>query len=185
MRGFQARIEGEGHHYHENILRYVQKAPDDIRWVIDQNEFYEHMATKESASCPDGIPNCLHQCAGGVGSECFYNDYNHVLQGGVIAALFAESTTVFHPQVFRCRQQRKDYQIAGGTTFANAVLMRLQDSHLGDLPRPSLVHHEVYSSLSEMHLFQALVHGSFLQIPHAQCFRSRFFSRNGRRTRAI
>ena len=26
---FEARVEGERHHYHETILRYVQKAPDE------------------------------------------------------------------------------------------------------------------------------------------------------------
>ena len=47
---FQARAEGPRYHQYENILRYVQKAPDDIRWVIDKNEFYELMvAIKESA----------------------------------------------------------------------------------------------------------------------------------------
>ena len=28
---FQARVEGQRHHQYENILRYVQKARDDIR----------------------------------------------------------------------------------------------------------------------------------------------------------
>ena len=45
---FQARMEGERHNCHETILRYVQKAPDDIRWEIDRNEFDELMATKKS-----------------------------------------------------------------------------------------------------------------------------------------
>ena len=31
----------------EPVLRYVQKAPDDIRWKIDRNEFDELLATKE------------------------------------------------------------------------------------------------------------------------------------------
>ena len=54
---FQARIEGERHHCHETILRYVQKAPDDTRWEIDKNEFDKLMAAKEeSAPGPDGIP---------------------------------------------------------------------------------------------------------------------------------
>ena len=53
-RMFQARIEGERHHCHENILRYVQKALDDICWEIDRNEFDELMAAKkESAPGPD------------------------------------------------------------------------------------------------------------------------------------
>ena len=43
----QARIEGERHHLHETILRYVQEAFDDIRWEIDRNEFDELMITKK------------------------------------------------------------------------------------------------------------------------------------------
>ena len=31
---FRARVEGPGHHQYENILRYVQKAPDDIHWTL-------------------------------------------------------------------------------------------------------------------------------------------------------
>ena len=31
---FQVRAEGPKHHRYENILRYVQKAPGDIRWVM-------------------------------------------------------------------------------------------------------------------------------------------------------
>ena len=53
---FQARGDGQRHHHCENILRHVQRTPDDISWVIDQNEFDEHMATmKESALGRDGI----------------------------------------------------------------------------------------------------------------------------------
>ena len=44
---FEARIEGERHHCHEAILRYVLKAPDDTRWEIDRNEFDELLATKK------------------------------------------------------------------------------------------------------------------------------------------
>ena len=70
---FQARAEGPRHHQYDNILRYVQKAPDDIRWVIDKNEFDELMASKnESAPAPDGIPYSFVKCAGGwVRGFCF------------------------------------------------------------------------------------------------------------------
>ena len=96
---FQARVEGQRHHHHENILRYVQKAPDDIRWEIDRNEFDELMATKkESAPGPDGIPCSLYRCAGGLGSQFLFNAPKHVLEGGTISALFAESRTVFIPK---------------------------------------------------------------------------------------
>ena len=93
---FQARNEGERHHHCETILRYVQKALDDIRWEIDGNEFDELIATKnESAPGPDGIPKSLYRCAGGLGSRFLHIAYKHVLEGGVIPALFAESRTVF------------------------------------------------------------------------------------------
>ena len=69
---FQARV-GSRHHQYENILRYVQKALDDIRWVIDKNEFDELMATKkESVPGPDGIPYSFHMCAGGLGSRILF-----------------------------------------------------------------------------------------------------------------
>ena len=58
----QARAEGPRHHQSENILRYVQKAPDDFCLVIDKNEVDELMATKESALGPDGIPYSLNMC---------------------------------------------------------------------------------------------------------------------------
>ena len=39
------------------LLRYVQKVPDDIRWIIDQDEFDELMTCKkEPALVADGIP---------------------------------------------------------------------------------------------------------------------------------
>ena len=41
---FQAREEGPRHHQHEDILRYVQQAPDDISWTIDQAEFDDLLA---------------------------------------------------------------------------------------------------------------------------------------------
>ena len=62
---FQARIEGPRHHQYEDILRYVQKAPDDIRWTIDRTEFDELIAMKkDSAPGPDGIPYGAHRCTG-------------------------------------------------------------------------------------------------------------------------
>ena len=60
----QARVEGPRHHQYENILRYVQKAQDDIRWTIDRTEFDEHIALKkDSAPCPDGMPYGAYKCA--------------------------------------------------------------------------------------------------------------------------
>ena len=94
---FQPRAEGPKHHQYENILRYVQNAPDDIRWIIDEREFDELMATKKESS-PDGIPYSFHRCAGGLGSQVLFNAYKRVLVDGTIPALFAESRTVFIPK---------------------------------------------------------------------------------------
>ena len=44
---FQARAEGPRHHLFENLLQYVQEAPDDIRWTIDRTEFDELFALKK------------------------------------------------------------------------------------------------------------------------------------------
>ena len=42
---------------HEDILRYVQHAPDDISWTFDQAEFDELLALKKDSSPGlDGIP---------------------------------------------------------------------------------------------------------------------------------
>ena len=38
---FQARVEGPRHHQYTDILRYVQKASDDIGWTIDRTELDE------------------------------------------------------------------------------------------------------------------------------------------------
>ena len=43
--------------------RYVQKAPDDIRWFIDRTEFDELIALKkDSAPGLDGIVYCAKRC---------------------------------------------------------------------------------------------------------------------------
>ena len=73
-------MEGPRHHQHEDILRYVQQALDDIRWTVDQAEFNDLLAlTKHSAPGPDGIP---------YGAYAF-------LEGGAVPDCFAESRTVF------------------------------------------------------------------------------------------
>ena len=83
----------------ETILRYVQQAPDDLRWVIDKNEVDELMVTKkESAPGPDGIPYSFKRCAGGLGSQVLFNAYKHALAGVPIPAQFAPSRTVFVPK---------------------------------------------------------------------------------------
>ena len=54
------------------------------------------MATKkESALCPCGIPYNFYSCAGRLGSQVLFNAYKHLLEGGTVPALVAESRTVF------------------------------------------------------------------------------------------
>ena len=96
---FQARVEGPRHHQYEDILRYVEKAPDDIRWTIDRTEFDELIAMKkDSAPGTDGIPYGACRCAGGLGFQFLVNAYKYLLEGGTVPVHFAESRTVFIPK---------------------------------------------------------------------------------------
>ena len=66
----QARVGDPGHHQHKDFLRYVQQAPDDIRWTVDQTEVDDfHALKKDSAPGPDGTPRGAYRCAGGLGSK--------------------------------------------------------------------------------------------------------------------
>ena len=81
----------------KNILRYVQKAPDDIRWTIYRTEFDELIALKkDSAPGPDGFPYRAYRCAGGLGSQFLFNAYKFQLERGTVPEHFAESRTVFN-----------------------------------------------------------------------------------------
>ena len=138
---FQARVEGPRHHQFENRLQHVQKAPDDIRWVIDRTDFDELIAMKkDSAPGPDGIPFGACRCAGGLGSQFLFNADKYLLEGGTVPEHFAESRTVFISKT-------SDIDV-------DVVQLRLQDIHHSNLSRPPLVHHEMHTSLAEMHLFQ-------------------------------
>ena len=47
---FQARVEGPRHHQYEDILRFIQKTLDDIRWANDRTEFDELIAMKKDSA---------------------------------------------------------------------------------------------------------------------------------------
>ena len=95
---FQARQEGPRHLHQEEILRFVQQAPDDINWTPDQVEFDDLFASKkDSAPGPDGIPYGIYRCAGGLGSKFLFHAYQAVLEGRNIPTCFAERRTVFIP----------------------------------------------------------------------------------------
>ena len=78
-------------------MRFVQHAPDDISWTVDQAEFDELLALKkDSAPGPDGIPYGVY--AGGLGSKFLFHAYKAVLEGSAIPDCFAESRTIFIPK---------------------------------------------------------------------------------------
>ena len=57
---FQAREGGpRHHHHHEDILRFVQHAPDDIRWIIDKTEFVQ-LRLQTSYLCYLSRPSLVH-----------------------------------------------------------------------------------------------------------------------------
>ena len=73
---FHARDEGPRHHQHEDISRFVQHVPGDIRWTNDKTEFDDLLALKkDSAPGPDGIPYGVYRCAGGLGSEFLFHAF--------------------------------------------------------------------------------------------------------------
>ena len=95
----QAREEGPRHYQHEEILRYVQQAHDDINWTFDQAEYGDLLALKkDSAPGPHRIPNGVYRCAGGLGLKFLFNAYRAVLEGSATPDCFAESRTVFIPK---------------------------------------------------------------------------------------
>ena len=67
----------------------IFKSADDIRWVIDRNEFDELMnSVKESAPSPGGIWYSFYRCAGGLGSRFLFCAYKHVLEGSTSPEFF-------------------------------------------------------------------------------------------------
>ena len=98
VKNFEPRTEGERHHAHETILEYVQKALDDIQWETVKREFDEMIVTKkESAPGPDGFPNGICRCAGGLGFHFLFNAYKRALEGGVVPTHFAASRPCSFP----------------------------------------------------------------------------------------
>ena len=83
----------------KKFYRFVQQAPDDINWTIDQAEFDDLLASKkDSAPGTDRIPYGVYRCAGGLASKFLFHAYQDVLEGRNIPDCFAESRTVFIPK---------------------------------------------------------------------------------------
>ena len=152
---FQARVEGPKHHQHEDILRYVQQAHDDFRCTIDKTEFADLLALKkDSAPGPDGIPHGAYRCAGGLGSQCLFNAYRALLEGGIVPEPFAESGTVFIPKTADIDDNGRIFRSPDALrpmTLRNCDCKTLTSA----LCRPPLEHHEMHTSFAEMHLIQA------------------------------
>ena len=78
---------------------FVQQAPDDISWTIDQAEFVDLLALKkDSAPGPDGIPYGAYRCAGCLGSKFPFNAFRALLEGSAVPDCSAEGRTVFIPK---------------------------------------------------------------------------------------
>ena len=148
-------MEGPRHHLHEDILRYLQKAPDDIRWTTDKTEFDDLLALKKySAPNPDGIPSGAYKCAGSLGSQFLFNAYRAPLEGGTVPDYFIESRTVFIPKTSDLDDNGEIIRSPDALRLVTIVQMRLQTSYFRHLSRPSLVHHEMHTTFKEMHLLQ-------------------------------
>ena len=112
-------------HQHEDILRHVQQAADDIRWTVDQSEFGELLALKkDSALGPDGIHYGAYRCAGGLGSnstsllvELFWNV--------VLFQIVLKSRTVFISKT----SDRKGCSITRRASSIDIVQLRLRTSY--------------------------------------------------------
>ena len=99
-----------------------------------------------------GIHHGAHRCAGGLGSKFLFNGYRAFLEGSAIPDGFAEWRTVFNTQDFWHWWQWKDHSISRRSSPVDIVQLRLQVSYFCHLSRPLLVHHEMHSSVTEMHL---------------------------------
>ena len=163
---FQARVVGERHHLHEIILRYVQKALDDTSWGIDRDGFDELVTSQkqESAPFPDGIPYGFCRSAGGLGSQFVWKAYKHVIEGCLVLPQYAASRTVFSFQSPPMSTTMAVCEIAGRITSVDTLQLSLQDPHHGNLPRPSMAHYEMYTSISDVFL-----QGESTALAHVAC----------------
>ena len=135
---FQARQEGPRHFQHEETLRFVQQAPNDINWTIDRAEFDDLLASKkDSAPGPDGIPYGVYRCAGGLGSKFLFNAYQAVLEGRNISDCFAESRTVFIPKTSDTNDLGRIIRSPDALRPLHTVQLRLQTPYICYLSRPS------------------------------------------------
>ena len=79
----------------KKFFRFVQQAPDDINWTLDQAEFDDLVASKkDSARGPDGILHGIYRCAGGLRSKFLFHAYHAVLERRNIP----DCWTVFNPE---------------------------------------------------------------------------------------
>ena len=142
------------HHQYENILRYVQKAPDDIHWTIDRTEFDQLIVLKkDSAPGPDGIPYSFYSCAERDWVRRFYSTPTNTCWS--VPALFAESRTVSFPKssdVDNNGRIVRSPEALRPLTLCNCDCKLLTSAICRGL---NLVHHEMHTSFAEMYLLQA------------------------------
>ena len=134
-----------------DILRYVQKAPDDIRWTIDRTEFDELIAVKkDSAPGPDGIPYGAYRCAGGVSVRNSSLMLTELFsEGGTVPEHFAGTRTVFISKASDIDGNGRFIRSPG--TLRPLTLCNCDCKLL----TCTTCTNEMHTSFAEMHLFQA------------------------------
>eukprot|EP00974_Lingulodinium_polyedra_P101665 9845872-Lingulodinium_polyedra.AAC.1 len=62
--------------YEKEMLEYVIVAPDNIKWVVSEQEFIAMLLARAStAPGPDGLPYAVYQAAAALGARLLYALY--------------------------------------------------------------------------------------------------------------
>ena len=132
----------------------MQRASEDVQWIIVKQEFDEMLATKrESALGPDGIPYSNYRCAGGLGSQLLFNAYSSIVEGGSVPLLFA-GRTVFIPK--SSAVDDNGLSIRSPDVLRSLTSCNCDCGHyFGDVFGPPQLFTEMHSPSPEMHFNQA------------------------------
>ena len=153
----------------EDILRFVRKDLDDIRWSNDKTEFDDLLAVKkDSHPGPDGIPCGAYRCVGGLGSQFLCNAYRAPLEGGNVPDHLPESRIFLNTET--SDMDDNGWIVRSPDALRPLTLqLRLQTSYFRHLSRHSLVHHEVHSSISSGQMTDNIFEIETTALAHVTC----------------